>query len=121
MDNENNKYDDGTKIGSERYFNADDYENMGAVFVPSKILGDEWVWEKYNDGSGCLKSPDGKWYMSYDLSTNEYMPTEDSHWEFFPISYYYADGTDPNSFDCFEYMEKEMKKLILKQENDLSI
>ena len=47
-------------------------------------------------------------YMSYDLSTNEYKITKESDWELFPLSYYYADGVEPEKFDPFKFMEQEM-------------
>lgn len=39
--------------------------------------------------------------MSYDLDTNEYKETNDSQYEFFPLSYYYADGINPSEFKPF--------------------
>lgn len=86
--------------------------------MPAKKLGDGWKWVKYDDGSGYLESPDGKEYMSYDLQTNEYKIYGDSrHYNFFPLSYYYADGLDPKEFEPFEYMEEEMLDYVLPREN----
>lgn len=81
----------------------------------AKLLPKGWIWKKYDDGSGCLKSPDGKDYMSYDLSTNEYQVTRDSSYDFFPLSYYYGDGFDPSEFNPFDYMEQEVKRLFFKE------
>lgn len=82
---------------------------------PAKYLPDGWYWIKYNDGSGCLRSPEGEEYMSYDLSTHEYQVTRDSHCDFFPLSYFYGDGVDISEFKPFEFMEKELKRLYFKE------
>ena len=93
--------------------------NFEEKIVPSEKLGRGWYWHKYNDGSGYLESPDGKEYMSYDLDTNEYKETNDSQYEFFPLSYYYADGINPSEFKPFEYMENEMIEVILPKEKKM--
>jgi len=41
--------------------------------VPAAFLPEGWSWKQYNDGSGSLKSPDGKNYFGYDLQTKEFM------------------------------------------------
>lgn len=89
--------------------------------VQAKSLGEGWNWHKFNDGSGHLESPDGKEYMSYDLCTNEYKETPDSSYDFFPLSYYYADGIDPSEFKPFNYMEHEMCKLLSKEKEEISL
>jgi hypothetical protein len=38
-------------------------------------LPDGWEWTHYDDGSGGLRSPDGKGYFSYDSNTSEYKIT----------------------------------------------
>lgn len=95
----------------------DCYDEVPEI-VPAQKLGDGWNWEKYYDGSGCLLSPDGKEYMHYDLQTNEYKVTRDSGYDFFPLSYYYADGIDPENFKPFEFMENEMIDYILSREKN---
>lgn len=85
---------------------------------PCKKLGEDWHWYKYDDGSGCLKSLDGKQYMEYDLSTNEYKPTPKSTYRFLPCSDDLIDEIDNICFDIFEYMEKEMIDYILPKENE---
>ena len=42
-----------------------------------------WCWHHYEDGSGGLDTPDGKHYLSYDLTTREY-EFEGKGWNFFP-------------------------------------
>ena len=79
----------------------------GLTIIESESL-EGWHWYKYDDGSGHLESPDKEEYMSYDLSTNEYRITKESDWELFPLSYYYADGVEPEKFDPFQFMEQEM-------------
>ena len=79
----------------------------GLTIIESESL-EGWHWYKYDDGSGHLESPDKEEYMSYDLSTNEYKITKESDWELFPLSYYYADGVEPEKFDPFKFMEQEM-------------
>ncbi len=80
----------------------------------AKLLPDGWYWEKYADGSGCLNAPDGKEYMLYDLNTNEYRVTRDKSYDLFPLSHYYGDGVDPKNFNPFEYMEKEIRRTLIK-------
>lgn len=89
--------------------------------VLAKQLGEGWNWHKYNDGSGHLESPNGDEYMLYDLQTNEYKETENSNYDFFPLSNYYADGIEPSKFDPFEYMENEMIKYLSKEKEELNI
>lgn len=79
----------------------------GLTIIESESL-EGWHWYKYDDGSGHLESPDKEEYMSYDLLTNEYKITKESNWELFPLSYYYADGVEPEKFDPFQFMEQEM-------------
>jgi len=90
-------------------------DNFEDRIVPAKTLGEGWNWHKYDDGSGHLESPDGNEYMIYDLCTNEYKETLDSSYDFFPLSYYYADGVDPSEFKPFDYMEHEMSKYLAKE------
>lgn len=79
----------------------------GLTIIESESL-EGWHWYKYDDGSGHLESPDKEEYMSYDLLTNEYKITKESDRELFPLSYYYADGVEPEKFDPFQFMEQEM-------------
>ena len=39
--------------------------------VPANSLPEGWFWNGWDDGSGCLKSPIGERYFSYDLTTVE--------------------------------------------------
>lgn len=91
------------------------------TIVPATKLGEGWNWYKYSDGSGHLEAPNNKDYMSYDLTTNEYKPTPESHYEFFPLDKYYADGIKPSEFKPFEFMEEEMLNYVLPKEKDEEI
>ena len=94
------------------------YDDVEIVKIPAKKLEEGWFWYKYSDGSGHLKSPDGKIYMEYDLQTHEYKITPNSRYEFFPLKYYYADGVEPEDFKPFSYMEDEMINFVLPKEKD---
>lgn len=83
-----------------------------AEYVAAKTLPKGWLWQKYDDGSGCLISPENKKFMLYDLNTHEYQFDMDSDYELFPLSYFYGDGEDPKKFDPFVFMEKEIKKSL---------
>ena len=114
----NKIYSDGTKILSEKYFNYEDYDNMDAVMVPCKLLGEGWFWKKYNDGSGYLESPNGKNYMEYDLQTKEYKIDENSWWS----SYIEGYEEIPTDFNFFRMAEEELKNYISKKnDNDFFI
>ncbi len=89
--------------------------------VPALSIGKNWYWIKYDDGSGCLLSPNRDIYMHYDLETNEYQEKESSDWEFFPLSYYYADGIAPKDFKPFEWMEEHFIENVLKKENEVEL
>lgn len=43
-------------------------------------LPEGWIWTDYDDGSGCIDSPGGDSYFSYDLDTNEYILPHDNHY-----------------------------------------
>lgn len=104
------------EMGDEIEEDGDEVE-----YVSANKLGEGWVWCNYNDGSGHLESPEGKKYMTYDLSTNEYKVTESYDWDFFPLSYYYADGYSPSSFNAFEYMEDYMLNYVLEKDEEVSL
>lgn len=36
-------------------------------FLPTAFLAKDWFWCQYGDGSGSLRSPDGKHLFIYDL------------------------------------------------------
>ena len=50
---------------------ATNCDKYAPEFTKSVELPDGWKWECYPDYSGCLRSPDGKFYFEYDCSTNE--------------------------------------------------
>lgn len=98
-------YDDKSKVEKERYYTLDDYDLADAIEVPAETLESGWYWKKYNDGSGCLVSPNNKDYMIYDLQTGEYQFQRDSHWSFF------STPEEPMaSRDFFKAAEKTIKE-----------
>lgn len=56
--------------------------NQPPEIVPVEDLPEGWSWINYMDGSGCLESPDGKDYFSFDITTNEGKDINDV-WQFF--------------------------------------
>jgi len=56
-------------------------ENDEFKIVPTKTLGSDWKWKKYDDGSGSLVSPNGNEYMIYDLETREFKFDKNSNWD----------------------------------------
>ena len=106
------EYNDGSDVLIEKCFKEEDYDNMEAVKVPSKLLGEGWYWYKYNDGSGHLESPDGKQYMIYDLSTGEYKENKDSSWTL----YYDPYTEDLRKINFFNYAENEMLNIVIPHE-----
>ena len=77
-----------------------------------------WTWIHYSDGSGHVRSPDGKKYFVYDWDTKEYRVTPASRWEI------YIDIYDPSdkskTFDDFKkFAEQEIKIKIAKDPNIL--
>lgn len=102
----------------KKIIESDEFDDFEETIVPAKKLGEGWDWHMYDDGSGYLKSPEGKEYMSYDLCTNEYMLDNNSDWEFFPLSYYYIDGIEPSEFKPFDFMENEIFERVLSKEKN---
>lgn len=97
-------------------------------FIPktkqAESLPKGWVWKMYDDGSGCLKSPEGKDYFSYDWTTGEYKVTPDKSYDFFMVENYESGGYSIGGFDKFkEYAEDYINKNILnnkkKGENNM--
>ena len=60
------------------YYNFDDMR-----YSKAKSLPDGWYWVKYNDGSGCLESPQGDSYFSHEAH---------SEFGWFQIEYKDLDG-----------------------------
>ena len=77
-----------------------------------------WTWIHYSDGSGHVRSPDGKKYFVYDWDTKEYRVTPASRWEIYIDVY---DPSDKNkTFDDFKkFAEQEIKIKIAKDPNIL--
>lgn len=77
-----------------------------------------WTWIHYSDGSGNVRSPNGKEYFEYDWATKEYRVTPASRWEFYIDVY---DPSDKNkTFDDFKkFAEQEIKIKIAKAPNVL--
>jgi|GEM_PF-721510 len=76
--------------------------DVGLKVYPAKDMPEGWEWHCYEDGSGSLKSPDGKRYVQYDLSTSQYENAKDE-WFFFDG---YPDNTE--SFDEFQQRIESM-------------
>ena len=77
-----------------------------------------WTWIHYSDGSGHVRSPNGRKYFVYDWDTKEYRVTPASRWEI------YIDVYDPSdkskTFDDFKkFAEQEIKIKIAKDPNIL--
>ena len=77
-----------------------------------------WTWIHYSDGSGHVRSPNGRKYFVYDWDTKEYRVTPSSRWEI------YIDIYDPSdkskTFDDFKkFAEQEIKIKIAKNPNVL--
>lgn len=54
---------------------------LGEHLTPASDLPEGWSWNDYDDGSGSLKSPNGRSYYSYDLQTQEYkLPYGKNEW-----------------------------------------
>lgn len=77
-----------------------------------------WTWIHYSDGSGHVRSPNGKKYFVYDWDTKEYRVTPASRWEIYIDVY---DPSDKNkTFDDFKkFAEQEIKIKIAKDPNIL--
>lgn len=77
-----------------------------------------WTWIHYSDGSGHVRSPNGKKYFVYDWDTKEYRVTPASRWEIYIDVY---DPSDTNkTFDDFKkFAEQEIKIKIAKNPNVL--
>lgn len=59
-----------------------DLDSFTKVKEQAKLLPGGWFWTDYDDGSGRLKSPDGKSFFSYDLCTMEYKYMDNENWLF---------------------------------------
>lgn len=79
--------------------------------VPTGSLPDSWFWCQYDDGSGSLRSPNGKHLYGYDLSPYhavggiEYQKNIHSGWDIFW-------GT----FDEFKKYAEERVKTEMQEE-----
>ena len=52
---------------------------ISKLYENSKKL-ETYIWNHYEDGSCCLKAPNGKKYFEFDPDANEVKITEDSNW-----------------------------------------
>ena len=87
------------------YEDFDNIDEEEAVKVKAKNLPEGWYWIKYYDGSGNLQAPDGKEYMIYDLSSDEYLFSYESDiWNSIREGY----EIPKKDLNPFEIMEKEM-------------
>ena len=66
----------------EEVLSMEDFADVKRTQAQS--LPEGWIWTEYDDGSGCIKSPDDVKYFSYDLNTKEYQSPTDQHYIYFP-------------------------------------
>lgn len=95
------------------------FENVPLITlrkVQSKTLPEGWIWCKYDDNSGHLKSPNGEDYFSYDMNTGEYKITPESSYDFFlEENYDIPGGYSIGGFQDFvNFAEKYIKENVLK-------
>lgn len=92
------------------------YEDDKVTIEKAKKLPDGWCWIKYEDGSGCLKSPQNESYMIYDLQCNEYQFNRDALWSTIieDIEYY---NKRLNPFDVMENNILRYHKELLVSEH----
>ncbi len=83
----------------------------------AKTLPEGWIWIDYDDGSGCLESPDRTTYFSYDGNTGEYKVTPVSSTKFFLNENYEAGKYVRASISEFKaFAENYVKENILNKE-----
>lgn len=82
----------------------------------AELLPEGWNWEHYEDRSGCLRSPEGKAYFSYDLTTGEYIREIGGNYRWYP------DGLDMQEFrqESEELMREKLGLPMRTQENTRS-
>ena len=91
--------------------------NNGKNNPQDDLLPEGWEWVHYDDGSGYLKSPEGKCYFSYDWTTGEYKLTEDSQYDFFLKENIHSRGYSIGSFSDFKKMaEAYIKENVIQKE-----
>lgn len=87
------------------------------INLQNETLPKGWEWEQYEDGSGHLKSPEGKTYFSYDWTTGEYKITDDKPYESFLKENINSRGYSIGSFSDFKKMaESYIKENVLQKE-----
>ncbi len=88
-------YIPAAEIGKTAFLNQDDAihtlkayqeyaESVNPKKIPAALLPEGWTWEMYDDGSGCLKSPEKERFYEYDRSTREYRISSDTPWIYGP-------------------------------------
>lgn len=78
--------------------------------APTSNLPDGWSWNDYDDGSGSLKSPNGRSYYHYDLQTQEYrLPCGNNEWTAMKDL-----SENPKSLNEFKiFAENDLKEKVL--------
>lgn len=73
-------------------------------------LPDGWTWREWDDGSGSLRSPNGKKYMEYDAQTKEFR-YKGEQWQFFDG---YPRGT-VSLIDVKDQAESHIKNMLARE------
>lgn len=69
-------------------------------------LPEGWYWNKYSDGSGSLRDPNGEDVFSYDLATGEY-------WDYFGKIHFMPNYPLPTNFPEYKaFAEKEIRYIL---------
>lgn len=89
--------------------------NEEVKFVPAKTLSG-WHWRQYDDGSGCLESPDGERYFEYDINTQEYIDPRTGKWNFMRN---YPGSTPFGEFKA--YAENYVSEKILSKDKSANV
>lgn len=87
-------------------------ENLPEV-IPAKSLPNGWHWKQFGDLSGCLESPTGISYFSYDWDTFEYQVNEGDDYSYFGNKD--DDGNKLTFGDFKNYAEEYIAENIIKQ------
>ena len=81
------------------------------------LLLKDWYWKVYDDASGCLKSPTGKSYFSFDWNTREFQINPDDHYSYFG---HYDDFGNRLTFTDFKkYAEQYILERIMSLKNNI--
>lgn len=94
----------------EKQEEYDFYNDFSYVTVPAKTLPSGWNWHYYNDGSGCLQSPEGKDYFLFDRATCNWKGVEYQEKEGLYYAFHWG-----SMRDFQEYAEQYILRMLQKQ------